>query len=226
MPGGRLDTDLEDGADEHQRGDAAVAQRGLERRADQRGHAELVEHRLPGRGRELVDDRRVRRVRRERGSSRPPPGPCAARPSPSAARRRRGGSVAATRGGSRTPGRPRRGPRSTHLRIRSTSACPIRDVRQDARLRVVDEHGDSARLAHLGDRVGNVDAEGSLHASQGGRGGFPDPAGRPPGRRRRRRVVATRAPVRSDSRATLLRLARQFVATRAPVRSDSRVSGG
>ena len=46
----RSDADLEDGADEHQRGDTAVTHGGLQRRADERGHTELVEHRLPGDG--------------------------------------------------------------------------------------------------------------------------------------------------------------------------------
>ena len=66
MPGGRLDADLQHGADEDQRRDAPIAQCGLQRRADERGHAELVEHRLPCDGSELVDDRGVRCVRRKR----------------------------------------------------------------------------------------------------------------------------------------------------------------
>ena len=59
VPGGRLNANLQDGADEDEGRHAAVAQHRLDRRADQRGHAQLVEQRLAGGRGELRGDPRV-----------------------------------------------------------------------------------------------------------------------------------------------------------------------
>jgi hypothetical protein len=59
VPSGRLNADLQDGADEDEGRHAAVAQHRLDRRADQRGHAQLVEHRRAGGRGELRGDLRV-----------------------------------------------------------------------------------------------------------------------------------------------------------------------
>jgi hypothetical protein len=59
---------------------------------------------------------------------------------------------------------------------------PVLDVRQDAGLHVVDQHGGRGGAAHLGNGVGNVQTEGALHAyslAQRCDGGLHRRAGKP-----------------------------------------------
>src|SRR5215471_20521183 len=63
MPHGWLDPDLQRDADNSERFDSAIAQDQLERRADKRGHADLVKHELARQRRELRKQLCLRRAR-------------------------------------------------------------------------------------------------------------------------------------------------------------------
>jgi hypothetical protein len=139
-----------------------VAQRGLQRCADERGHAELVEHRLAGGGRQLVGDRRLRGVGREGAahgvrSVLPLPGHRRAqRPDPQVARGQRDVPAVEHRDSGAAG-------RVEDLSDPVDEAIGVVHRRQDADLRVVHQHRGRAGAAHLGDGVGNIETEGTLH---------------------------------------------------------------
>ena len=188
MARGRLDADLEHRPDEHERGDASVAQHRLDRGPDQRRHRQLVEHRLVSHGGELGDDPGLRGFRREGGPDRL--GSVGSLPRHRGAERaRRRGAI----GGSDTwrtyrTIAPAARAASRTVRMRAVTTIRVLHVREDADLGVVHEHRGGVGAAHLRDRLRDLQAEGILHRASVSAAAARRPGG-PAARRQLRRLA-------------------------------------
>jgi nucleotide-binding universal stress UspA family protein len=162
MPHGRFDADLRRNPDNGDGGDAYAAQGELERGVREGGERQLVEYRVPGCRLELREDLRLGSVGRERRAhvlEAIHALPRAPHPQLGDAHQLYGqGDVA------RVVDPHARSPRrSQDLADIGDDRLAVGNLVQDPDLHVVNEESQTRRLAHLGERLRNVEAVESVH---------------------------------------------------------------